>query len=313
MIPQRMKNVGQGRNRPPEKISGITRGLQDRYDNGWLAWASRIFLPDQANAIGGWRTTEERAHAFVNTFQERYFPLEDGVMDAAMDGLNLGDDWETNTGNLAFFASNIPTQCAGFGRDGLHDLWNTHPESTCLCAMLIQPSEMDHAEDDDLWLVWTEMALAKGVPQTLLQAMPQGGSSMAQIEAALVATPFKGAYAATSWITGCTYNMITDIYDPVEELGYGFEDDWTMDNVLGITETWREAKVILNAVNKFMDWLNSGDLYANHRQLVDYLKWRIPETKGKAETLAYERSRRHAGGTILKLRDTDVDNDNGSN
>ena len=307
MIAVAITAITTGRHRPPTKLSSVPQALQARIDNKWLRWAATSFLADQADAIGQQRSVEERANAFVREFENRYFPLESGIVDAAMDGFYFGDDWDINTGNLAYMAHNIPTACAGFNQEMTHDLWNVYPKSICLCAMLIRPSDLEQGEDDELWTVWAEMALHKGVPQELIEAMPQGGATMAQLEAALFATPFKGAYAAASWISGTTGNLIADIYDPVTQLGSSFQDCWCMEDILGITETWREAKTIIDAMDKYLAWLEEGDINANHAAALEFIGRRLEETKEQALALEKQRQNRQYGTTPFRMRDTAVD------
>jgi hypothetical protein len=91
------------------------------------------------------------------------------------------------------------------------------------------------------------------VPRTVLEEIPAGGLTPAELHERLEGTPYVAAAEFADWMWGETETAFLDLGDDAEVC----EVEWTADNVAELSDQWRRARAILGRIAALAFWLEA--------------------------------------------------------
>ena len=251
--------------RPPSLRELVTLvGFAEDYS--WFAGLVRRLFPREAEAALAAPDVNRRVGRFLELFKERHFPLYEPVLDLWLDE---GDEppW-------TWLRRGIPFGLAGFGYDGLHEMWDGYREGLSALALLAEAPDAYFDGPDGIRTAWLESA-AERIPRHTLLRIPRGGIPLDVLTGTLTGTGFEGAAQACSWVWAQTGIFFLD--HSFEDGNYdGFGDPWEDEIIQEGTGEWRKASALMDSVMQLSNWLEE-DLPARFAEMLDFILDRLPE------------------------------------
>lgn len=239
----------------PPNLSHLLALFGQAEEYGEFARLVRELLPDREAEILG-QGILEGVQAFVQAFQERYFPL---------------DFWEDDQAeSLRDLTRFIPVYPQGLGDDDYHDLPNLRPGAV-LASLLVGFEEEIGLEGEGIRITLLEEA-ARRVPKGLLGRIPEGGYPRGFLEQTLAGTPYQGLIAHARYLCHDTGSFFLDV---THEGIWDNPPDWDRATVEALTEEWQHAQAIQEEGDTFFDWLEE-EPEAHLAEVLDFLgrRWR---------------------------------------
>ena len=246
----------------PPSISEIIDLTLSAQDYNYFKELAAAYTPDIYDSIIAQNGSAAKVSAFANQFSEKYFPLAPYFRDPM-------DTWEEDEYSIyTRFLSGIPYELHGFDYEDLHDIWEFSTIPLAALALLPQPPEGHFMANpwEDLRTAWLESA-NRYIPEDTLKLLPETGFPIETIKQTVKNSQFEGLLSAIAWIFADSNNLFVDA--SLEDYD-GFVDPWEEETVQLATETWQEAKVILDQAIELANWLDS-DLPNRFRQLVEHI------------------------------------------
>ena len=270
----------------PLRLSGVTELLLRRppslrelvtlvgyaEDYAWFTGLVRRIFPQEAKTVLSVSDVRQRVERFARLFGERHFPLYAPYIEF------FAEDDEPS---WTWLRRGIPFDLAGFGYEGLHEMWDGYRDGISAMALLVKPPDLYYEGPDGLRTAWLESA-AERIPRETLERIPEGGIALETLTGALTRTKFEGAAQAASWILAETGNFFLD--DCYDEGAYnGFCDPWEDEIIAQGTEEWQRASALMDSVCKLADWLEE-DLPGRFAEMLDFALSRLPkQQQGKED------------------------------
>lgn len=255
----------QGQPAPPH-LGSLVQAMTDPEDVLAFRALLREYLPEWEQNILALRGAEARVVAFAESFEEKYFPLH-----WVFTNPGAGDE------GYSFLVSDIHPQTLGWDDEDWHEIAD-RPVGFLLIYTLggrceAEPGRWDR-ELHDAWerdlegqRVTAVAEAAKHVDEALLRRVPEGGYTRPELHRLLDGTDYAAVALAADWFRNDTGNLVMDV--PLES-EQGVSDPWGPDNVRIITETWAEAKEMVDRVNALGKWLEQ-DPNRHFSQLLDFI------------------------------------------
>ena len=206
----------------------------------------------------------KRVESFGQLFEERHYPLYASFFDYYV----TGDDEPPCT----VLRRGIPYELHGIGYEDLHQMWDAYRDGFSALALLPKPPDSSYMELDGVRVAWLESAAAR-IPQHTLLRIPKGGIPLDVLIEALAETRFEAATQVATWVCGETGNFFLD-YSFEDEMYNGFADPWEDELIEQGTQEWRSAKVLMDSVDRLVDWLED-DLPARFAEMLDFILGRL--------------------------------------
>jgi len=235
----------------PPSLTALIARLEEMEEYDDFAALVREFLPDREREILNLCTPTEQIAAFATHFEDRYFPLHDGmkVMVEEYRELTIG----------------IPLILMGLSWDDYHEIPSEYRLGFQLMTFLL---ETPWGEDDGARVPLGE-ACEGHVPADLLSRVPEGGLSREEAHRLLDDTPHAALALWADILNQDTGNPFLDStyeewYDP---------PPWDRETVDHLTGEWLRSEGITQKVWAFADWLE-GDPSGHFGELLDFLERR---------------------------------------
>ncbi len=231
----------------PPSITDLISHLDEAEEYEQFIHMVRRFVPEAADDIFARSSPEEKIRAFAQAFSDRYFQLDDCVIEGEVEG--YGD-----------IVHAIPVIVLGMAFDDYHELAHDGRQGIQLLAYLLdnpyEPVERCHAyipRAEQGARVALNDALRLFLPQDILDRVPEGGLSNDDAQRIFANSRFK-PIALFSQMIGCgTGNFFLDTDD--EMLCQGNYPEWDAETVEELTQQWLEAEAIQAEVYSFCAWL----------------------------------------------------------
>ena len=270
--PQRLSWLAELLLRRPPSLRELVTLVGHADDYSWFAGLVRRLFPQEAEAVLSPPNARERVEGFARTFEQRHFPLYAPFFDYYLS--------EEDEPAFTALRRGIPYDLQGVGYEGLHEMWNGYREGLSALALLVKPPESSYVADDGIRVAWLESA-AERIPQDTLLRIPEGGIPLEALTEAVRGTRFEGAVQAASWVWAESGNMFLDcayedgMYD-------GFADPWEDELIEQGTQEWRQAKALMDSVDRLVDWLED-DLPGRFAEMLDDILGRLGNSKQTKE------------------------------
>jgi hypothetical protein len=234
---------------PPSLLSLIAR-IQEMEEFTDFLKLLRELLPEREREILNEPTPGDQIAAFASFFQDRYFPLHDGV---AYDAECYSD-----------LTHRIPVIPLGLSWDDYHEIPSDYRLGLQLMTYLVERGYEDEGEG-------ARVPLAEEcqvhVPRDLLDRVPQGGIDQGEVHILLDDTPHS---ALASWADYLNLNTGNGFLDMTyEDVCYECTE-WSKDNVEALTQEWLEAMQFQQNCMDMADWLEE-DPPGRFKQLLDFI------------------------------------------
>lgn len=241
----------------------------------------REYLPDQEAEILAQRGAGARVTAFAHAFGEQYFPL----------GWAFDDGNDSDSG-YGFLVSGIYGQLLGWDDEDWHELAD-RPDGYVLLYALggrcgeaacpdLAPMHGGWEEEQEGRRVTAVAYCAERlVDEALLRRLPEGGYTRTELHRLLDGTEYQAAADAADWFRNDTDNGFLDYSDGME---LNVHDDWSQENVRGLTDIWARAEALTNRVQALGQWLEQ-DMNRHFSQLLDFIAYRKGEDAYDARQL----------------------------
>ena len=263
--PPRLSGLAQLLLRRPPSLRELGTRLGCAEDYAWFTALVLRLFPDEADAALAAPDVGERLENFARLFQERHFPLYAPFIEFFAE--------EGEEPPFTWLRRGIPFDLAGFGYDGLHEMWDGYREGISALALLAQPPDACYDELGGLRTAWLEAA-AQRIPQETLERIPKGGIPLEDLTDAVQETEYLGAAQAAAWVRAETGNFFLD--SNYEDGEYdGFCDPWEEEVIQEGTDEWRQADRLIDSVTRLADWLEQ-DLPGRFAELLDFILPRLP-------------------------------------
>ena len=219
--------------RGPSRLSALLDIMGGAEDYTVFVGLVREFLPDREDDILSAGDHEDVIQAFARDFGERYFPLEEIVLDES----------------FAEVINFIPVSFRGFDLDDYHFLpdWRTG----FLLGALLVDFEGELGLDGEGIRVTIMEVVEGAVPREILERIPSRGYSLDFLRRELP-TSLVGLVRIAEYLchdTGCIFLDATN-----EEL-WCDPPCWERETVDFLTEQWPMAERIDNEMAEFMEWI----------------------------------------------------------
>lgn len=213
----------------------------------------REFLPDRETEIMA-NPLMEQIQAFVNFFEERYFPLHQSA-------------WWVDEDSYYEIASYIPIQRLGLSWDDYHEIPDVYnPGIQLLTALVATPFEDFGDEGSRVPLL---EACSRFVGKELVQRLPKNGWRREDLHRLLDGTQFEGValWGDILWHDSDSvfFNVTWE-----DEL---YDADWCRETVDYLTEEWPKAMAIQDKVNNLVVWLEDAPA-AHFQELIEAIMLR---------------------------------------
>ncbi len=252
--------------RRPPSLRELVTIIGHADDYAWFAGLVRRLFPCEAEATLSAPDVRQRLERFTHLFQERHFPLYAPFLDVYMDE---GDEppW-------TWLRRGVPFELAGFGYDGLHEMWDGYRDGVSAMALLVSPPDVFYEGPEGMRVAWLESA-SQRIPKETLLRIPEGGAPLEDLTGMLKGTRFEGAALACSWVWAETGNFFLD-HNYEDGMYEGFADPWEDEIIAQGTEEWRRASALMDAVSDLADWLEE-DLPGRFAEMLDFVLARLSE------------------------------------
>ena len=213
-------------------------------------------FPHEAESIWNARQSGEprevaRVQALVQRIQADFFPLYEC------------DEYDQLVWRIPFLR-------LGWSLEDYHDLQRRQGE---LLLLTLCQAPVDVRVP---LLEWARTCL----PPDLLHLVPAAGFPLDELHAAFDETSCSAVADFAAWLWGETGSVFLDVDDEIVIV----DAEWTRDNVLELTQQWRQAEALLGRVEGVTEWLEA-DPTPHFRLLVE-------AALGQNAHLVYERARR---------------------
>ena len=228
-LARRMLSLG-----PPSLSILVARlGEMEEYED--FISLVREFLPEREEEIFHLSTPATQIAAFASYFEDRYFPIDDNF--------KLGE--VEDYGDLT---RGIPAIVMGLSWDDYHYIASECRPGVQLMTYLIESPY----EEGDARVALAE-ACEEHVPVDLLQQVPEGGLSPAEVHRLLDNTPYKALalWGDRVWLDTGNFFLDTDY----EMLWSGIPPEWDRETVEELTRQWQQSERIEQEVSDLVDWL----------------------------------------------------------
>ena len=242
----------------PPSLSTLLGYLQQSEGLREFIRVVREFLPDHEAEIMA-NPIMEQLQAFVNFFEQRYFPLHQSA-------------WGLSEDSYYEIVSFIPIQRMGLSWDDYHEIPDGYdPGVRLLTALVTTPYEVEGSRVPLL------EACARLVGRELAQRLPKDGWQPADLHRLLDGTRFEGAALWADIIWRDSESLFFNVTWE-EDIADG---DWSRETVEFLTREWPKAVAIQDKVSNLAVWLE--DAPAEHfRELVEAIMLRedvgVPRT-----------------------------------
>jgi len=232
----------------PPSITDLIAQLDEAEEYEQFIHMVRRFVPEAADDIFARSSPEEKIGAFAQAFSDRYFQLDDRVIEGDVEG-------------YSDLVRAIPVIVQGMSFDDYHELAHDGRQGTQLMAYLLddpyEPTEQCHGAMPLGVEAGARVALYDALrlfmPADILEKVPEGGLSNDDAQRIFANSRFKPIALFSEMIGCCTGNFFLDNDD--EMLCQGNYPEWDAETVEELTQTWLEAEKIQAEVYSFCEWL----------------------------------------------------------
>ena len=219
----------------------------------------REYLPEREQEILRQPCPSDQMAVFINHFEDRYFPLEQGFVEM-VEGYDE-------------FTSRIPVKVMGIGYDDYHDIPGHFVSGYQLMTYLMMDP---YGGPDSEGRIALAEACRVHVPAELLARVPRGGLDFGCAHRLLDGTPYEALARWGDILTGNTGTYFLDL--DYEYLCQSELPDWCPELVEDLSRQWRRAEVIQESVNRLVEWLGE-DPPDHFRELLDFIEGRMNEAQ----------------------------------
>ncbi len=232
----------------PPSITDLISHLDEAEEYEQFIHMVRRFVPEAADDIFARSSPEEKIRAFAQAFSDRYFQLDDCVIEGEVEG--YGD-----------IVHAIPVIVLGMSFEDYHELAHDGRQGIQLMACLLddpyEPDQQCHTSmpwrpESGARLALYD-ALSLFMPQDILDRVSEGGLSNDDAQRIFAKSRFKPITLFSEMIGCCTGNFFLDTDD--EMLCQGNYPEWDAETVEELKQQWLEAEKIQAEVYSFCAWL----------------------------------------------------------
>lgn len=246
---------------PPSISDLITQiGLTQEYQE-FVALVNQ-YVPEAAKDILNRPSLEQKVAAFAQAFSNRYFQLDDRVIEGDVEG-------------YADITQVIPIVVYGISFDDYHEIAHDTRLGIQLMTYLVEdPYEIDQpnyrpptVESGARMALYD--SLFSTIPRDLLNRVPFGGLPLKDVEEIFANSRFKAIVLHAQMLNHCTGNCFLDT--DWETLCQGNFPEWDPRTVEELKLEWLEAERIYDEIIDFCTWLEQ-DPVKHFKQVLYFME-----------------------------------------